>query len=375
MGWSDPTCLGWTPTIWREWFSSRGLPAFRGDQVFVWIHRLGVTDPAAMTNLSKDLRQRLAEEVSWARPLTTSRVQRSIDGSVKFAFDTADGHVIESVLIPGSGLDRRKYTVCVSSQIGCALGCTFCATATMGFLRDLSASEIVAQLHEILKYMATDPDTWGLEDRPRTQWLTNIVYMGMGEPLLNLPEVLTSIAVLADPAGLDFSTRRITISTAGWVPGLQQLARTPDFAGPASFAGNLAISLHACDDEIRSRLMPVNRRYPLTDLREALLQFPLPSRKRITMEYILLDGVNDSPAQARALVRFCSGLRVKINLIPYHSFGPDPAFVASPPARKAAFTEILQNAGLTVIERASAGADIDAACGQLATSERTREPR
>ncbi len=369
MGWSDPTCLGWTPAAWRRWFSSRGLPAFRGDQVFAWIHRFGVTDPAAMTNLSKDLRALLSQELPWDGPLTLSRQQRSVDGSVKYAFSTADGHLIESVLIPGSGRDRRKYTVCVSSQIGCALGCTFCATATMGFIRDLSASEIVAQVHGILRTMEAEPGVWGLEGRPRTQWLTNIVYMGMGEPLLNLEAVLQSVAVLADPAGLDFSTRRITISTAGWVPGLRALAGTPDFAG------NLAISLHACDDEIRSKMMPVNRKCPLAQLREALLEFPLPARKRITMEYILLSGVNDSPAQARALVRFCSGLRVKINLIPYHSYGPSPAFSASPPARKAAFTEILQAAGLTVIERASAGADIDAACGQLATSERTCEPR
>jgi 23S rRNA (adenine2503-C2)-methyltransferase len=358
-----------TPAAWREWFTSRGLPAFRGDQVFSWIHRFGVTEPGAMTNLSRDLRLRLAGELPWSGPLTVQRVQRSVDGSVKFGFGTADGHVIESVLIPGSGRDRRKYTVCVSSQIGCALGCTFCATATMGFVRDLSASEIVAQVHGILHFMAQEPGTWDLGERPRTQWLTNIVYMGMGEPLLNLPAVLRSVAVLADPAGLDFSTRRITISTAGWVPGLRELAESPDFSG------NLAISLHACDDAIRSGLMPVNKKHPLADLREALLEFPLPARKRITMEYILLSGVNDSVAQARALVRFCSNLRVKINLIPYHAYGPSPAFSASPPARKEAFTKVLQDAGLTVIERSSAGADIDAACGQLASSEKSRDPR
>ncbi|MBU1411331.1 23S rRNA (adenine(2503)-C(2))-methyltransferase RlmN [Myxococcota bacterium] len=369
MVWSDPTCLGWTPADWRTWFSTRGRPGFRGDQVFTWIHRFGVTDPSAMTNLSKDLREELARELVWSGPLSVERVQRSFDGSIKFGFGTADGHLIESVLIPGSGRDRRKYTVCVSSQIGCALGCTFCATATMGFLRDLSASEIVAQIHEILRFMAAEPDGWDLGERPRTQWLTNIVYMGMGEPLLNLPAVLQSVAVLSDPAGLDFSSRRITISTAGWVPGLRELAGHPDFAG------QLAISLHACDDGIRTRLMPVNRRFPLADLREALLEFPLPARRRITMEYILLADVNDSPAHARALVRFCSGLRVKINLIPYHAYGPASQFSASPPTRKAAFTELLQASGLTVIERSSAGADIDAACGQLASSERSREPQ
>ena len=369
MGCAEPSVLGWTPARWREWFTARGEPAFRGDQVFAWLHRFGVTDPAAMTNLGRGLRDRLAAELDFSPPLSVAAVQRSADGSVKFGFGTRDGHVVESVLIPGSGRDRRKYTVCVSCQLGCALGCAFCATATMGLIRDLEAGEIVAQVHRILSHMEAEPETYQLGDRPRPQWLTNIVYMGMGEPLMNLSAVLESVAVLADPGGLDFSSRRITISTAGWVPGLEALAASPDFAG------QLAVSLHACDDALRTRLMPVNRRFPLAALRPALLRVPLPARRRITLEYILLDGVNDSAAHAKALVRFCEGLRVKINLIPYHAHGDGAGFAPSLPAKKAAFTAVLQAAGLTVIERASAGADIDAACGQLATSGGPRESR
>ncbi len=369
MGCAEDTPLGWSPGRWRDWFAARGQPAFRGDQVFAWLHRFGVTDPMEMTNLGRGLREALASELDWEPPLSVAAVQRSADGSVKFGFGTRDGHVVESVLIPGSGRDRRKYTVCVSSQLGCALGCAFCATAGMGLVRDLSAAEIVAQVHRILEHMGEEPGTYQTAGRPRAQWLTNIVYMGMGEPLMNLPAVLASVAVLADPGGLDFSARRITISTAGWVPGLEALAAAPDFAG------QLAVSLHACEDALRTRLMPVNRRYPVARLREALLAFPLAARRRITLEYILFDGLNDSPAQARALIRFCEGLRVKVNLIPYHAHGEGSAFSPSPPARKAAFVAILQGAGLTVIERASAGSDIDAACGQLATGSKPRATR
>ncbi len=364
----DSPVLEWTPARWREWFSARGEDAFRGEQVFSWIHRFGVRDPERMTNLSRPLRQILSQEIDWTPPLKVLRVQASMDGSHKFAFETRDGRVVESVLIPGSGRDRRKYTVCLSSQIGCKLGCAFCATGTLGFARDLSAAEIVAQVHAVLDFMAQDPETFDIGKRPRTQWLTNLVYMGMGEPLQNLPAVLESVAVLGDPLGLDFSHRRITLSTAGWVPGLRELARN------AAFSGNLAVSLHACDDETRSRLMPVNRRFPLAELRAALLEFPLPSRKRITLEYILFDGVNDSTAAAKALVRFVQGLRVKVNLIPYHAWEDSPAALApASPERKEAFVRILRAAGLTVIERVSAGADIDAACGQLAAREHPRD--
>lgn len=369
MGCAEDSPIGWTSARWRDWFAGRGLPAFRGDQVFAWIHRFGVTDPNFMTNLGRALREALAAELDFSPPLSVAAVQRSVDGSVKFGFGTQDGQVVETVLIPGSGRDRRKYTVCVSSQLGCALGCAFCATASMGLVRDLDAAEIVAQVHLVLAHLEAEPGRYQTEGRPRSQWLTNIVYMGMGEPLMNLPAVLRSVDVLADAGGLDFSSRRITISTAGWVPGLEALAAAPDFAG------QLAVSLHACEDELRAKLMPVNRRFPLARLKEALIAFPLAARRRITLEYILLDQVNDSAAQARALVRFCQGLRVKVNLIPYHTPGEGASFTPSPPARKAAFTAILQGAGLTVIERASAGADIDAACGQLATGRRPRAPR
>ncbi len=357
-----------TPVDWRQFFQELSHPAFRGEQVFTWIHRFGVSDPAKMTNLSRELRETLVEKLDFSGPLRVSRVQRSRDGSVKFGFLTRDNHVIESVLIAGSGRDRRKYTVCVSSQVGCPLGCAFCATAGMGFTRNLACGEIVAQVHLILDFMAQEPDTFRLEDRPRTQWLTNIVYMGMGEPLLNLPEVLKSVDILADPSGLDFSLRRITLSTAGWVPGLEELAKIPDFRA------SLAVSLHACDNVLRSELMPVNRKYPVETLREALGAFPLRTRARITLEYILLEGLNDSPAHARSLLRFCEKLRVKINLIPYHD-GGDSRFKPSSAERRDHFVRILRNAGLTVIERSSAGADIDAACGQLAAREKAHDDR
>lgn len=361
----EPTC-----ERWRQWLIAQGENAFRGDQIFVWIHRFGITDPERMTNLPIQLRQFLSREINWTPPLLIDNVQASADGSYKFAFLTVDGHVIESVLIPGSGRDRRKYTVCLSSQVGCKLGCAFCATATLGFQRNLTAAEIVAQVHHVLDFMAHNAMAFDIGTRPRTQWLTNLVYMGMGEPLQNLQAVLDSIAILSDPQGLNFSHRRITLSTAGWVPGLQELATNP------SFTGNLAVSLHACNNRVRTQLMPINRAFGLEDLRAALLKFPLPARKRITLEYILFDGINDTPADAKALIRFTQGMRVKINLIPYHAWGNSPSWLQpTSHDRKEAFVNILRAAHLTVIERVSAGSDIDAACGQLAARKHSRDNR
>ncbi len=310
---------------------------FRARQVYDAIYRRGEIDFAAMTDLSAALRARLAADFSLALPEVAER-QAAADGTTKFLLRLADGASIEAVDIP----DRRRRTLCISSQAGCGLACAFCVTGFWGAGRNLRPGEIVGQVLLIQR----------LQQLPET---FNLVFMGMGEPLMNLAAVGDALAVL----GERISPRRVTISTAGVVPGIAALGKWPK-------RPNLAISLHAPDDERRSALMPINRVYPLTDLMAALRAYPLEPRRRITIEYLLLAGFNDATRDADALARLLRGLPSKVNLIPFNADPVLPAWM-EPPADAAvdAFRDRLARHGLTATVRRRRGHDVAAACGQL----------
>ncbi len=321
---------------------SLGQPAFRGRQILAWIYRPGISEFAQMTDLAKEFRTILAQHARMSR-FDEYMIERSQDGSVKFAFRLEDGQIIESVLIP----EEDRNTLCVSSQVGCAMGCTFCLTGAMGFCRNLCTAEIVNQVCAVRD--------WALaEDKGP---LTNLVFMGMGEPLANMEHLLDAISILTEQRGLDFSNRRITVSTCGLVPQMQRLGDETDV--------NLAVSLHAVDDDTRSRLMPINRKYPIAELIEACRTYRQKRRKRIMFEYTLLAGVNDSDADAHTLANLLREVPCKINLL---SVNPTAdSTVLSPAAdRVLRFQEILREQGYTIFIRQSRGSDISAACGQLA---------
>ncbi len=322
--------------------SDLGARPFRARQIFAWLYRPGITAFDQMTDLGKEFRVLLKERCNLSHLHQEVR-EVSRDGTVKFGFRLDDGLMIEAVLIP----DGERNTLCVSSQVGCAMGCRFCLTGTMGFTRNLRPAEIVGQVTAAI-------DDLAVQGAGR---LTNLVFMGMGEPLANLANLLDALAILQDPAGLDFAARRITVSTCGLVPGLAEL-------GAASEV-KLAISLHAANDATRSRLMPVNDTYPLARLLAACRAYPLGKRQRITMEYTLFEGINDADGDARELAKLLHGLRCKINLL---SYNPCPAlpFRSPPRARIEAFQAILQQRGYDAFIRESRGGDISAACGQLA---------
>ncbi len=330
----------------ERWVESIGERRFRARQVFlhVYVHRIRSWDECS--DLSKMFRTQL-EFGTHLDALKPVEKKQADDGTVKYLFQLADGHRIESVLIP----DPPRSTLCVSSQVGCALGCRFCVTGTMGLKRNLRTAEIVDQLCQVQR------------DLGRKTNITNIVFMGMGEPLANLDAVLRALNILLDSKGPGFSHRRITVSTAGLVPALDRLGQ----ASPV----NLAISLHAPNDQLRSRLMPVNRRHPLPELMAACRRYPIPPRKRITFEYILLRDVNDDIRQARELVRLLNGIRCKVNLIPFNEH-PDLPDRRPSQERIAAFQQVLKNANMTATIRHSRGAEIAAACGQLATRRHHR---
>jgi len=320
---------------------SMGQPAFRGRQIMAWIYRPGITEFSEMTDLAKDFRAVLPNHAFISRfenPLT----QLSIDGTVKFGFSLTDGRMIESVLIP----EEDRNTICVSSQVGCAMGCKFCLTGTMGFYRNLTTAEIVNQVCAVQDYMQA-------MDKGQ---LTNIVFMGMGEPLANLDNLIDSIAILTEQRGLDFSNRRITVSTCGLVRQMITLGEKTSV--------NLAISLHAPDDATRSRIMPVNERYPIAELLDGCRRFSHKKRQRIMFEYTMLEGVNDSDAQARQLVRLLRDIPCKFNLLSMNE--TDGEYRSPPRDRVLAFQKILRDNGLTAFIRKSRGSDIFAACGQLA---------
>jgi 23S rRNA (adenine2503-C2)-methyltransferase len=321
-------------------FAALGAARFHARQTYRWIHRRGVTDFAAMTDIARPLRARLAAELVVSTPRVESE-QRSSDGTRKFLMSLADGRRIESVFIP----DTPAMTFCISTQVGCAMKCGFCLTGLMGLTRNLSAGEIAGQV----RVLARELD---LLDTP-----FNVVLMGMGEPLHNYDATMKALRMLGDQAGLAVSPRRVTLSTVGVLPGLERLASEPSMP-------NLAISLHATTDELRERLVPVNRKYRLADLIEACRAFPLPKRRRITFEYVLLAGVNDSDDDARRLARLVSGIRAKVNVIPLNE-APGISYSRPSDARINRFAGILADHHLTVSVRKSRGRDIRAACGQL----------
>ncbi len=328
----------------EAWVESIGERRFRARQIFCHIYARHVRSWSECSDLGKAFQQRL-EFGARLDALALREKRESADGTRKYLFELHDGHFIESVLIP----DSPRNTLCISSQVGCALGCGFCLTGAMGLKRNLSAAEIVDQVCQVQLDMAG-----------RGQ-ITNLVFMGMGEPLANFDAMMRALAILQDPGGLAFSHRRITVSTAGLIPGLQRLGKESPV--------NLAISLHAPDDEIRSALMPVNRVYPLAELMAACREYPISPRKRISFEYIVIDGVNDHPGQARKLIKLLHGVRAKVNLIPFNAY-PGSAFKAPSEENVAAFQEVLMKTHITVTIRRSRGADISAACGQLAAKYR-----
>ena len=324
----------------EERFTAAGLPAFRARQVYRWIHKRGVTDLDRMTDLGRDLRARLAAEFVLATPRLVTR-DTSVDGTQKFLFELHDGRRIESVFIP----DTPAMTFCISSQVGCAMDCAFCLTGRMGFGRNLTAGEIVGQVRVLAASLELLDTTF------------NIVLMGMGEPLHNYDAVMTSIRMLVEPQGFGMHPRRITLSTVGLVPAIERLMREP-------IIPNLAISLHGTTDEQRSAIVPVNQKYPLAALMDACRRVPLKRRDRITFEYVMLDGVNDTPDDARRLVTLLSHVKGKVNLIPLNA-APGIPFERPPDDRVDRFAAILASHGVTVSVRKSRGRDIRAACGQL----------
>lgn len=331
-----------------EYVLGLGQPGFRAKQIMAWLYRPGIRDFSQMTDLAKVFRETLQEH-AFISHFERILLEKSADGCIKFAFTLEDGSVIEAVLIP----EPDRNTLCISSQVGCAMGCAFCHTATMGFKRNLTPAEIVNQICAVRDYLvAQPPDSLIGPDR-----VTNVVYMGMGEPLNNLENVLASLSIVTEQKGLDLTCRRITVSTCGIVPRLRELGEKSPV--------NLAISLHAVDNATRSALMPINDRYPIEQLLEACRDFPMPKRKRIMFEYILLQGVNDSDREAHELARKLKGIPCKINILPYNQ-APGLPYVGSSMERLLAFQKILLDAHYTVFIRTSRGADISAACGQLA---------
>jgi 23S rRNA (adenine2503-C2)-methyltransferase len=350
------------PEDWREHLAALGEPAFRADQIFRWIHQHGVFDFEQMTNLSRPLRARLAE-LGTSCPLEEVTMQRSSDGTRKLLCKLMDGLAVECVLIPQGPVDDedddeddpvlagehvdRPMTLCVSTQVGCAMGCVFCASGQAGLKRGLGAHEIVSQVS--LARRRLDPG----------ERIKNLVFMGMGEPLHHYAETARSIRLLTHPLGAGMSPRRITVSTVGLLSGIKKLGE--DFGGKVG----LAVSLHAPDTETRSSIIPMNRHQPLEELMAALHAYPLPKRRRITIEYTLIDGVNDQVAHARRLAETLRGLPSKVNLIPMN---PIAASSLRAPTREAveAFRRELGRLRVSCSVRQTRGDDVDAACGQLA---------
>lgn len=323
----------------EAWVEKEGLPAYRARQVRHWLFHARVGGFEEMTNLPKSLRAHLEEK---ARINHLEEIKREVsrDGTTKYLFKLEDDHTIETVLIP----ERNHFTLCISSQAGCAMNCLFCMTGKQGLKRNLTAAEIVDQVVHVKRAMK-DPDR-----------LTNIVLMGMGEPLANYDAVVKALDNLIAEDGMNFSHRTVTLSTCGLVPQIQKLGKDTKV--------NLAVSLNAADDATRNVLMPVNRTYPLSRLVSALKAFPLPNRRMITFEYILIRGMNDRDEDAMRLVSLLKGLRAKINLIPLNPH-PGLRLEAPSPERVLAFQEVLVRNHYTAIIRKSKGQDISAACGQL----------
>ena len=339
-----------------------GAAPFRARQLWHWIYHRGVADFALMTTLAKEFRLQLAERYLIARPLE-SRAQLSADGTRKWLLKFADGQEAECVHIP----EEDRGTLCVSSQVGCTLTCKFCHTGTQRLVRNLASAEIVGQVMLARDALGEWPSP------PEDRQITNIVLMGMGEPLYNYDNVAKAVKIIMDGEGLSVSKRKITLSTAGVVPVIERCG--------AELGVNLAISLHAVTDELRDVLVPLNKKYPIAELMAACRAYPgLSNARRITFEYVMLKGVNDSPAEARALVKMLEGIPAKVNLIPFNPW-PGAPFECSSDAAIAAFGDIVNAAGYASPVRTPRGRDILAACGQLKSdsirlkkSEREKAP-
>lgn len=329
----------------QDYFVSLGEPAFRATQILQWLHQRGITDINAWSNLSKVLRERLLATCTIALP-EIAMEQASKDGTHKWLLRLADGNCIETVFIP----EDDRGTLCVSSQVGCALNCSFCSTAQQGFNRNLTLAEIIGQVWVAVRSLAIDGKT-------HDHHVTNVVMMGMGEPLLNFDNVVKAMDLMMDDFAYGLSKRRVTLSTSGVVPEMQRLSEVSDVA--------LAVSLHAPNDELRNVLVPINKKYPIKQLMQVCKNyFKDDKRRRVTIEYVMLDGVNDSPTHARELIKVLQGVPSKVNLIPFNPF-PETLYKRSSNAAIQRFTDILAEAGLVTITRKTRGDDIDAACGQL----------
>jgi 23S rRNA (adenine2503-C2)-methyltransferase len=327
----------------------RGHASFHAAQIFGWLYRRGISDIAAMTDLSLELRAALASTLTVTTPRIKSR-DKSTDGTEKFLLQLADGRLIESVFIP----DTPAMTFCISTQVGCAMACGFCLTGRMGLVRNLTAGEIVGQVRVLVDALAFHAITF------------NIVLMGMGEPLHNYDETMKALRILADEQGFAINPHRVTLSTVGLLPALEKLAHEP-------IMPNLAISLHAPTDAQRGALVPINRKYGIAEIIEACRRFPLKKRSRITFEYVLLAGVNDSPEDARRLAKLLTGLKAKVNVIPLNAAAGIP-FERPTDEAIDRFARTLAERGITVSVRKSRGRDIRAACGQLIVESEARSP-
>ncbi len=317
-----------------------GLQRYRGRQIFHWVYGKGIDSVDMMTNLSREHRALLSQKVYISRLIEIKR-QISSDGTEKFLFALEDDHRIESVLIP----EEERLTLCISTQVGCGMGCTFCLTGKGGLIRNLKSSEIINQFLTIQKNLSGD------------KWITNIVFMGMGEPLANYKNTIKAIEILTHPHGIAFSARKITLSTSGLIPQIKRL-------GESGLNINLAISLNASADEQRCMIMPINNRYPLPKLLDACKKYPLKKRRMLSFEYVLIKGLNDSPEDALRVTKLLRGIRCKINLLPFNEF---PGSQYKKPSEESVlkFQEVLLNHHFSVFIRKSRGADILAACGQL----------
>ena len=349
-----PSLVGMTREELRAALALLGVPEkqlrMRVGQIWSWLYARGARDFDTMTDVAKTLRDALAENYTLDR-LQMAEAQLSNDGTRKYLFRLADGQLVETVYIPEMG----RGTLCVSSQVGCTLTCRFCHTGTQKLVRNLSAAEITGQMVAA----RDDLEDWGLQERSNsgTRKITNVVMMGMGEPLYNSENVAAALNVMSDGDGLSLSKRRITLSTSGVVPEIADMG--------AKTGVMLAISLHAVTDALRDELVPLNKKYPIEDLLAACRNWPgLSNAKRITFEYVMLKGVNDSDADARALVRLLAGIPAKINLIPFNPW-PGAPYECSDAARMQAFADIVNRAGYASPVRRPRGRDIMAACGQL----------
>ncbi len=352
------------------WFAERGEKPFRARQVFRWIHQSGVTDFAQMTDIAKSLREKLQSEAIVQVP-AINYAHVSADGTRKWLFDVGPGsdaaadqawrNGIETVFIP----EDDRGTLCVSSQVGCALECTFCSTGRQGFNRNLTVAEIVGQLWVAQHSLKTEPNrtTGEIAERP----VSNVVMMGMGEPLANFENVVTALGIMLDDHAYGLSRRRVTVSTSGLVPAMDRLAERCPVA--------LAVSLHAPNDALRDQIVPINRKYPLAELMAACRRYLAHApRDFITFEYVMLAGVNDQPEHARELIELTRDVPCKFNLIPFNPF-PDSGYEKPRAEALRVFREILQDAGHVVTTRKTRGDDIDAACGQLAGQVADRSGR